>query len=103
MGVEDIAAKAGDALKRVSKIEVAGLLELLALLGGQYFKQQHLRLVMAQGRIVELLHFAMLAQNRRGSGGDVQIAGPLLFHQFKKGIDFGHDGLLNSGLVVKIK
>jgi len=80
MGLHQIAAKTGHLWQGVGKVEIPGFLELFTLLLGQDFKQQAAGLLIAQRRIIELLHLAVQAEQGRRTGGDMQVACALLLH-----------------------
>ncbi len=90
MGIEHIAAKPGDARNCVSKIKIAGLLELLPLLLIKNFIKERAGLLVAQVGRLDPHHIAVQTQDWRSPGRNMQITGALLLHHLEQCINFCH-------------
>ena len=88
--VEKICAEAREAGILVAEVHVARFLELLDLVFRRDLIDERLEIIAGKVRRFDADHFAVNAEDRRIAGGEMQVGGILLFHEFEVLINAGH-------------
>ena len=88
--LEEIGAITGVAGNFVAKIDVGSFLKEFNFSLGRDLVDHRLKLVVLERRIIHAYQVAINPKHRRIIGGEVQVRGFFLGHQFKESVDASH-------------
>jgi len=88
--LEVVAPVAGDARNLVAEVQVARLLDLLPLAGGEDLEEHLAQLVVVERLVGDLFHVAADAQGRGRSGEEVEVGGAPVVLKGKQIVDSCH-------------